>query len=142
MADYREINALAKDPPRARSLAKFLLSQENFARTDWEADFLTAMLERRDELTTRQAEKLVEIRDDSILYTKVDAFVFTRLIETCWCNRFDLDSDEDLAFIEQLKNSGKVALRKSEALRLKRIATELHEIEPHQPWRFPVPSYA
>ncbi len=142
MADYREINALAKNPSRARSLAKFLLSQDNLARTDWEADFLTAMLERRDELTTRQAEKLVEIRDDQILYTKVDQFVFKRLIETCWCNRFDLDSDEDLAFIEQLKSSGNVALRKSEALRLKRIAIALDEIEPHQQWRFPVPSYA
>ena len=100
------------------------------------------MLERRDDLTTRQAEKLVEIRDDQILYTKVDAFVFKRLIETCWCNRFDLSSDEDFAFIEQLKGSGKTALRKSEALRLKSIATELNEIEPHQPWRFPVPGYA
>jgi hypothetical protein len=43
MIDYREINALGKDPSRARRLAQFLLTLTDAEWTDWELDFLDHM---------------------------------------------------------------------------------------------------
>lgn len=139
MVNYREINSLAKAPDRARTLATFLLTLPDIDWTDWEADFLDAMKARAEELSTRQAEKLVELRDDSVRYTSASGFSFKVLIETCWLNRFDLDDEADIEFIEKLRASGHASLRKREALRLRRCAIEQGELEPDQPWFFPPP---
>lgn len=141
MVNYREINALAQEPKRVRSTACFLLTLTDAEWSDWELDFLESMSRRDDELSTRQAEKLVELRDDAVRYTSASGFRFTTVIAACWSSRFDLDSDDDIAFVERLKSAGEVALRRRDAMRLRRCAVELGEIEPDQYWSMTSPSF-
>lgn len=136
MTDYREINDLAKDVSRARSIAKYLLKLGDVDWTDWEVDFLDTMRARKEPLSTRQAEKLVELRDDAVLYRKVDGFVLKTLVGQCFLYRDDLNSDHDREFVERLKDSGQEALRKRDAVRLLRCARAVGEIEQHHGWTF------
>ena len=139
MASYRDINALAKDSSRVRNTARYLLTLHDADWSDWELDFLEDMSKCKDELTTRQAEKLVELRDDSIRYTKASGFLFTSVIDVCWRNRDELD-DSESEFIERLKALGETALRRRDAMRLRQCAVVLGEIEPHQYWSMSVPA--
>lgn len=82
-----------------------------------------------DPLSTRQSEKLVELRDDHELHTRVDGFSVTSLIEGCWLARLDLESDSDLEFMERLKEGGRTALRRREVRRLLHCARELGVVE-------------
>lgn len=121
MASYRDINALAKDPIRVRATAQFLLTLPDTDWSDWELDFLEDMAMHTTELTTRQAEKLVEVRDDAVRYTSASGYKFATVIEECWRNRLDLDDEDDIDFIERLK-------------------VALGEIEPFQGWFMPRPA--
>jgi hypothetical protein len=140
MTDYREINAIAKDACRARLIAEYLLKLGDIEWTDWELDFLDTMRAREELLSTRQAEKLVELRDDAVLYRKVDGFVLNALIGQCFLYRDELNSDRDREFIERLKSSGQEALRKRDAVRLLRCARAIGEIEQHHGWTFVAPA--
>lgn len=130
MADYREISEIQKDPARARSMAQFLSTLDDMEWTDWELDFLAGIGARREDLTTRQGEKLVELRDESVWYTAVDGFSLRTLIERCHLCRDEL-ADHDAGFIERLRASGATRLRRKDARRLLRCARTLREIEPH-----------
>jgi len=134
MPSYRDINALSKDPAKVRSTAQFLLTLNETNWSDWELDFLDSMSNCAEELSTRQAEKLVELRDDAMRFTSASGFRFATVIEKCWRNRLDLNSDEDCEFVDRLKKRGETALRRRDAFRLRRIAIELGELEPHQSW--------
>ena len=139
MSNYRDINALAKDPKKVRVTALFLLTLCETNWSDWELDFLECMSTCSEELSTRQAEKLVELRDDAIRYTRASGFNFSSVLEKCWRNRFELDADEDCEFLERLKSRGETALRRRDALRLRKCAVALGEIEPHQAWTMQSP---
>ena len=137
MTDYREINALQRDPPRARDLARYLLKLEQVQWTDWEADFLDTIAAIEIELSTRQAEKLVELRDNTVLYKTIDGSLSIKiLIENCFLYRDELTSEHDQDFLVRLKTAGVRELRKPEAMRLMRCARALNEIGPHQGWSF------
>lgn len=135
MTDYREINALQRDPERARRLAQFLLALKDIEWTDWELDFLQDMAAREpdEDLTTRQSEKLVELRDASVWHEKVDGFSLRLLIKNCNDMRHLL-SEHDEEFVMRLKNEGAVKLRRRDAARLIRCARTTGEIEPYQGW--------
>jgi hypothetical protein len=141
MANFRDINALGKDPSRVRNTASFLLTLTDAEWTDWELDFLEVMTKHAEELSTRQAEKLVELRDDAVRYTTASGFRFETIINACWRNRFDLDAEDDTEFIERLKHRGETALRRRDAMRLRQCAVELGEIEPDQYWSMTPPAY-
>jgi hypothetical protein len=131
MADYREINEVRKDAARARSLAQFLSTLDDMEWTDWELDFLASIGSRHQDLTTRQGEKLIELRDDSVWYTAVDGFSLKTLIDRCHFCRDELD-EHDASFIGRVKAAGGTRLRRKDARRLLRCARALGEIEPHQ----------
>jgi hypothetical protein len=131
MADYREIIEIQKDPARARSTAQFLSTLGDMEWTDWELDFLASIGDRREELTTRQGEKLIELREESVWYTAVDGFSLQALIGRCALYRDEL-AEHDSAFIERLEATGATRLRRKDARRLLRCARTLGEIEPHQ----------
>ena len=131
MPDYREIQAIQKDPARARALAQFLCTLDDIAWTDWEIDFLESISGCRDELSTRQGEKLVELRDETVRYASVDGFSLKVLIDRCHLCR-DEFSEEDAAFIARLREAGATKLRRKDARRLIRCARAVGEIEPHQ----------
>ncbi len=129
MSSWREISAIGKDPVRVRNSAKGLLAAYRADLTDWELDFLDSVLQRSEQdenLTTRQAEKLVEIRDSLKHYSTIDGLSVRRLIENCWMARLDLsESDED--FINRVRGCG--SLRRSDAQRLLRCARQLYLID-------------
>jgi len=131
VTDYRELNALQKDPQRARDLAMFLFKLKDIEWTDWELDFLDNMSAWTEDLTTRQGEKLVELRDASMWYETVDGFSLRILAEKCYCARLDL-SEHDAEFFVRVKASGARKFRRREAARILRCARQVGEIESYQ----------
>jgi len=131
MQDYKEIDRLRKDTVAVNSLAKRLLVIPNHDWTDWELDFLEHMGRQRvrDPITTRQCEKLIELRDDSDYHSSVTDFNVLSLIQNCWIARDDLNRDEDRKFIEDLKASGVSALRRRQLGKLLVCARELGVVE-------------
>jgi hypothetical protein len=130
MASFREIATLQKDAARARALAQGLCKLDDMAWTDWELDFLNSIAARRDALTTRQGEKLIELCDDAVWYTAVEGFSLKALIDHCYLLRDEL-ADHDAAFIARLKAGSAARLRRKDARRLLHCARSIGEIEPH-----------
>jgi hypothetical protein len=131
MQDYREIDRVRKDSVAVSSLAKRLLAIPNHDWNDWELDFLEHMARRRgrDPITTRQGEKLIELRDDSEYHSSVKGFSVASLITNCWLARNDLNSEQDRKFIEDLKASGVSAIKRRQLWKLLACARELGEVE-------------
>jgi hypothetical protein len=78
-------------------------------------------------ITTRQGEKLVELRDDAEYHSAVQGFSVVSLITNCWLARDDLSSGKK--FIEELKASGVSAIRRRQLGKLLACARELNEVE-------------
>ena len=131
MIDYRELDELAKDPRRASLTATMLLSLEDADWNEWEVDFLANLASWKTPLSTRQAEKLIELREAGVLYDKIDGFSLKALIDKLWTYRHEL---ADASFIEHLKATRAVKLRKRQALKLLAYARQIGEIEPHHGW--------
>ena len=131
MQDYKEINRIRKDLVAVRSLAKRLLNLPHADWNDWEIDFLQHMSRHKgpDPITTRQGEKLLELRDDAEYYSAVRGFSVQCLIENCWLARDDLDSEENRRFIEQLKETSYSSIKRRHLRKLLACARELGEIE-------------
>jgi hypothetical protein len=132
MPDWQEINRLSKDPQAMRSLAQKLLKLPQAAWSGKARIFLEDMAKRREPLTTtRQAELLIELRDDTELHQVAGGFSVASLIEGCWRNR-EPDrhhglSDENCEFIGRVR--GKSALRRRELRRLFACCREVGLIE-------------
>ena len=131
MQDYKEIDRVRKDSVAVKSLAKKLLSIPNHDWSDWELDFLEHMARHRgpNPITTRQGEKLIELRDGAEYHSSVQGFSVASLITNCWAARDDLNSEQDKKFIEDLKASGVSAIRKRQLGKLLACARELGEVE-------------
>jgi hypothetical protein len=116
MQDYKEIDRIRKNLVAVRSLAERLLSFPRADWNDWEVDFLQHMARHRrpDPITTRQCEKLLELRDDAEYYSSVRGFGVQSLIQNCWLARDDLESEDDRKFIEHLKENQLLDERASE----------------------------
>ena len=73
--------------------------------TEWELDFLESLAAHMgpDALTTRQREKLVELRDDAEPISTFNGFNIGSLIEQCWLARQDLSDEDNIEFLEELK---------------------------------------
>jgi hypothetical protein len=119
MPTDKAIDALCKDPARAARLAAFLLSLGDADWTAWELTFLTGTIDRGDTapLSYRQAEKLLELEDRSVLLSKVQGLAISSLIRECWALRFELDP-EDEAWIDGLNRKGTTSLRRGTTGRL------------------------
>ena len=90
MASWIEIDRIRKDPEAIRSLAKRLLKLPDHDWTEWEVDFLEDRSRQKDEINTRQAEKLLELRDEAEYLSKAEGFSVASLVENCWLARDDL----------------------------------------------------
>jgi hypothetical protein len=129
MQDYREIDRIRKDLVAVRSLAKRLLDLPDADWNDWEIDFLQHMARHKgpDPLTTRQGEKLIELRDDAEHYSSVHGLSVQSLINNCWLARDDLSREEVKKFIEDLKAT--TCVKRRQLRKLLACARELGEIE-------------
>ena len=131
MQDYKEIDRIRKDLVAVRSLAKRLLSLPHGDWNDWEIDFLQHMGRHKgpDPITTRQGEKLLELRDDAEYHSSVRGLSVQILIKNCWLARDDLGSEDDRKFIEQLKETSYSGIKRRQLRKLLACARELGEIE-------------
>jgi hypothetical protein len=87
MTNWREINEISKDPQAVRSLARRLLKLPYMSWPEHGRGFLENMAKEREPITTRQAEYLIELRDETELHQVVGGFFVGSLIEDCWRNR-------------------------------------------------------
>lgn len=133
MASWREIARIRKDATAVRSIAERLLGLSNAEFTEWELIFLESMARRDspDDLSTRQAEKLLEIRDGVEFIREHRGFSVRILIKSCNEARLDL-SEEDERWISEVRERNTVSLRRRHIGRLMRCARQLHLIEDEQ----------
>jgi hypothetical protein len=130
MASYIEMHKLAQNPAAVASLASFLIKLPDIDWTEWEINFLADLANRdgTEALSTRQSEKLVELRDDAKSYTKFDGFSVGGLVRNCWIARDELDEDDE-AFIDRLKQDAVTSLKKRPLMTLLRCARQLGLID-------------
>jgi hypothetical protein len=136
MASWREIDRVRKDPQGAANIAKRLLSLPASEFTDWELDFLRSIRRLRnvEEFTTRQAEKLLQIRDDIEEVTEVLGFSVRLLLKGCVEARLDL-SEADEEWVLARSQVSAHSIRRKHVGRLMRCARQLNLIEEKYPER-------
>jgi hypothetical protein len=128
MASWIEIERVCKDRPAFKALAKRLLADPGFERTVYEETFLSDVSTYRRDLTTREGEKLLQIRDEAEIHTNIRGLSVATLIDVCHQNRFDLD-DADQGRIERLKARDRRHVRGNQMGWLRRICIQLGEME-------------
>lgn len=130
MVAWSEIEQIRKDPDGVRGMARRLSALgSDGGLTDWEADFLENLQRQKnlEEYSTRQAEKLLEIRGDIELVEECRGFSVRRLISECFEGRLEL-SEDDEAWIVELKSEGSSRIRRRHIGRLLRCAREVGAI--------------
>lgn len=96
MASFKETDRVRKDPGSFRDIAKLLLKIYRADLTEWEIDFLQSIARSQwEELTTRQSEKLLQIRDDMVDVTEVLDFSVKLLLKCLVEARLDLSEDDE-----------------------------------------------
>jgi hypothetical protein len=131
MTDWQEINRISKDSQAVRSLAKRLLKLPHITWPEERLRFLKDMAREREPITTRQAEYLIDLRDETELHSKVAGLSVASLIGDCWLSR-DGDrycslSEKNREFIESIK--GKTVLTRPQLRRLFACCRDLGLIE-------------
>jgi hypothetical protein len=131
MASWREIDRIRKDPTAMRALAAYLLKLPNAELTEWEITFLESFSGDRtsEEFTTRQAEKLIQIRDDSeyvseIGYARLSVKI---LIADCQMGHLNLREGDEEWILGLPK--GTTSIKRRDIGRLLRCARDLHNID-------------
>ena len=127
MASWKEIEALKHSPANARTLAKSLLATSGLSA--WEEPFLESMSLHEGQLSTRQSEKLLELRDESLWVSSIRGFSVRLMLQSCWESRHDLDDDDDVEFIERLEATRSTTAKYRDARRLLNIARKLGVID-------------
>lgn len=134
MASWREIDRIRKDPTAMRALAAYLLRRPNAELTEWEIKFLKSISEEKmsKEFTTRQAEKLLQIRDyleevSEIGYQRLSVEILIRDCKLGYLDLFALDEDK----AEWIKTFpvGTSKIRRKYIGRLLKCARMLHNID-------------
>jgi hypothetical protein len=131
MALDAEIERIRKDTEHWRALMRQLLSYaEKGVLSDWELDFLESNLGKRwlDELSYRQAESLLEIRDDVQVVSAYRGYSVKTMLQGVYENRLDLDDDGE-EWVKRLYESGRNEIRRKDARRLIAIARRIGLIE-------------
>lgn len=133
MASWIEIDRVRKDPRVFKPLAGHLLADADYAseRSEFATEFLASISRSEaEELTTRQGEILLELRNEGQRYFRIgDGLSVEILIGKCFLARLDLSDDDDVARIEALKASGRTFVTGKQIGWFKRICKELGEIE-------------
>ena len=129
MASWFEIDRVRKDPNTFRPMAARLLADPIFERSEFADGFLENIANwRRDELSTRQGEILLELRDQAEIHNRYKGLSIPTLIEKCYLDRFDLD-EGDRRRIETLKESRRGYVTGGQMGWFKRICKQLGEME-------------
>jgi len=131
MASWIEIDRVRKDSGAFKPLAKRLLNDPSFERSEFADGFLENVINwKRDELTTRQGELLLELRDEAEIHHHYKGLSIPMLIDKCFASRFELDEGDRLR-IERLRESGKRYVTGGQMGWFKRVCKHLNEMESH-----------
>jgi hypothetical protein len=130
MASWKEIERVRKDVLEAKAIATRLLKFHVSDFTEWEKDFLESIIKRNNdyELTTRQVEKLLQIRDDTEELAEFRGFSIKLLTKQVFEARLDL-SETDEEWIKKLMTRQSDTIMRKHIGRLMRCARELYIIE-------------
>jgi hypothetical protein len=129
MASFREIDRVRKDPATFQAIADKVMKLYRAELTDWEADYLEQIRRRGvAELTTRQSEKLLEIRDGVEDLTEFLGLCVRLLLKACYEARLDL-SEDDEEWIKQRWATSERSIKRKYVGRLMRCARELHIVD-------------
>jgi hypothetical protein len=132
MASWREIDRVRKDPGAFKSLANEILArrdQQLCNLSEFAEDFLHGISRwRGPELSSRQGEVLLGLRDETAMHFDIRGLSVRTLIERCFQVRFELDLS-DRERVEDLNNSGRSYVTGRQIGWFKRICRELGEIE-------------
>ncbi len=130
MASWQEIDRIRKNARGFRALAKGLRKHLP-ELTDWEKDFLSSIENQsdKDEFTTRQSEKLLQIRDDYESVTEMwSGFSVKIILRQCLEARLDLSEDDEEWILQRFEQS-QTTIRRKHAGRLRRCARQLGLID-------------
>ncbi|HEY1362500.1 MAG TPA: hypothetical protein VGF60_09665 [Xanthobacteraceae bacterium] len=129
MASWLEIDRVRKNPGTFKPLARRLLNDPGFERSEFADGFLRNVMSwTREELTTRQGEILLELRDEAEIHHACSGLSIPILIRKCHANRFELE-ESDRRRIEQLHESGRRYVTGAQIAWFKRICKQLNEME-------------
>ncbi len=130
MTSWREISAYSADPEACRKLARRVFDVYGEALSAWETTFLESIARnaRTERFTTRQAEKLLQIRDDLMPVDVLNGFNLSTLLQRCFEARMDLTDDDESWLIELHEKASKF-FRTRDARRLLGWAKRLGLIE-------------
>lgn len=130
MASWAEIERVRKDPTEFRQLALRLNADDSFDRSETADEFLEKISTyHRDELTKRQAEFLLDLRNDAEKIFDLRGLSVATLIEKVFQARLELNDDADIERIEKLKATGQRFVTGRQMGWFRRICKELNEIE-------------
>jgi hypothetical protein len=129
LASWREIDRIRKASAEFRAVAKRLLNL-GAELTEWESNFLESICNETEtkEFTTRQSEKLLQIRDDYETITTFHGFSVETLLDKCWLGRLDLSESQEQK-LQKMRERSHVSVRRKDAGFLMHHACELHIIE-------------
>ena len=131
MASWREIDRIRKDPTAMRVLAAYLLKLPNAELTEWEINFLESISVDRtsEEFSARQAEKLMQIRDDSEDVSEIEhaRLSVKILIADCQMGHHDLSESNEEWILGFQK--GTTSIKRRNIGRLLRCARDLNNID-------------
>jgi hypothetical protein len=132
MASWREIDRVRKDPGAFKSVAVEILARRDQHLCDLSEsadDFLQGISRwRGPELSSRQGEVLLGLRDETAMHFDIRGLSVRPLIDRCFQLRFELDPG-DRQRLEDLKNSGRSYVTGRQIGWFKRVCKELGEIE-------------
>ena len=131
MAGWPEIERIRKDAAAFCGLARRLLARGDEDFSDWEAAFLESVAAKKgaQTFTSRQGEKLLEIRDNCELVTTWRGFSVRTLLAKCHAARADL-SEDDEEWIVATRTLNPDAIKRRSLSRLLRLSGQLHLIDP------------
>jgi hypothetical protein len=115
MASWREIDRIRKAPAEFRAVAKRLLNL-GAELTEWESIFVESICNETatNEFTTRQSEKLLQIRDDYETITTFHGFSVNALLDKYWLGRCDLSEGQEQK-LQKMREQSHVSVRRKDA---------------------------
>lgn len=129
MASWIELERVRKDPNTFRLLARHLLKDPLCEETEFVDGFLENIANwKRDEISLRQCEVLLELRDSTEIHTQYRGLSIPTLISRCHEGRWMLNST-DRRRIENLYETGRHFVTGAQMGWFKRVCKELGEME-------------
>jgi hypothetical protein len=129
VASWTELERVRKDPALFRGLAKRLMNDARCEDSEFADGFLANIAGwKREEITLRQAEVLLDLRDRAEIHTHYKGLSVALLMERCRANRHELD-ERDRSRLEALCKERRGFVTGAETGWFKRICKQLGEME-------------